>query len=457
MNINDKPLSFNVNGKEVNSFSTLEEARKAAVSKAGNEVIVEKTEQGIFNYKGKSTFEVHEVTDVNPAEIKDNAEVSGLAKGINAIEFIFDKNNDSTKTSDEIYAVKEGKLSAQKEAGSVFAFNTSELGKGTIRVVKNDDKNFAFAFSIKDTPDIAGFESVQKGVKDFLHGFIDSNTFADGDPDDERMLKNQLSNYLNVSVDKSFMRGHFPEITVSLNKQTDGSYNMSLLTDWPIAGLTDKELNKLNITTAKDGKTVIPFGNVKITTDLGKAANPSLAMELLATSYKPINIPLKRVGDQYSTDDKTLAAKTDKAFSSLSTSQNVEITTGATWIGSSKAGLSVSAAYRHDIKDYAAVKFNWGGQVDVMPTTGQFQATPTLGANVTALKYFGVPLSLNVDVGPSLGNMRESKDFSLGIKTGTGLKYNVTDNVDVGINYSHVFGIKGESQNAVGATVGIKF
>jgi hypothetical protein len=458
MNINDKPLSFEVSGKQVNSFNSLEAARKAAIGHEGNEVIVESTKAGVFDYKGESTFTVHEVTAVPANQIKDKLKVNDLAKGMNAVEFVFDKGNDASKTQDEVYSIKDNTLSLQKNVGNVFAFNTSELGKGTIRVVKNDAETFAFALQIKENPDIAGLSSVQNGVKDFLKGFIEKNTFADGDEDDEKMLKNQLNHYLELSVDKSFQTGHFPEINIALTKQPDGTQNMSLLTDWPIAGFTDKEIDKLKISSNNEGKTVIPLGNVKITTDLDKAKdNPSLALELLTKSYKPIDIPLKKVDNSYYLDPMKMSSKTESVFDSLRKDRLVEIGAGFTTIGNSRPEAMVSGVFKKDFKDYAAIKFNYGAQVDVLPSSGRLQVTPTLGANITAPKYYGVPVSLNVDVGPSFGNMNDEKNFSMGIRTGVGAKVNITDKIDVGVNYGHVFGIKNPSQNTVGLSIGFKF
>jgi len=234
---------------------------------------------------------------------------------------------------------------------------------------------------------------------------------------------------------------------------------MSLTTDFPIVGLTEKELNKLNVTTDKNGQTSIPFGQIKVRTALpnSDSSSPEMSFELMSKSFKPIAIPLKLVDNQYFSEEKKLTQATDKAFSSLSRNQLFEVSSGATCLGGQDPALTISAAYKHDFLDYAALKFNFGGQVDVLPQNGQFQVTPTIGTNITAPKYFGVPLSVNVDVGPALGNMTTSKDFSIGIKTGVGLKLNVTDNVDLGVNYGHVFGIRGESQNSIGASLGIKF
>ncbi len=465
MNVNDKPLSFNVDGKQVDSFATLEEARKAAIGRQGNEAIVENTDVGLFEYKGKSTFTVHDAKDLNPEALKKDAiAVNQLSKGINAVEFIFDKGNDAAKTDDQIYAISEGNLNLQKDAGKVFAFNNPELGKGTIRVIKNDDKNFSFALSIKETPDRANdflflhsSQSVHDGLKNYLKTFIDSNSFGDGDEEDDKMLKNQLKHAIELSVDRAMEKGALPEIIVSKTLQKDGSHKMSVTTDFPIAGLTEKDLNKLSISSTSDGKTVIPFGTVKATTNIGKSDNPTLALEFLGSGYVPIDIPLKEVGNQYTTEKKTFETQTNKAFDKLSTDQTVEINTGATWVGGKSPELSISAAYKQNFKDYPAAKLNYGGKVDVLPGSGQFQATPTVGANITGAKYYSIPLSLNVDVGPSLGNMNNNKGFSFGINTAVGLKYNVANKVDIGVNYGHVFGIKAPDQNTVSASVGFKF
>ncbi|GIW21987.1 MAG: hypothetical protein KatS3mg068_0994 [Candidatus Sericytochromatia bacterium] len=435
---------MSVNNSKINSFSSLEEARKFSLNNKGNEIIVEKKEEALFNYVKKTSYEVYSTDKSLDEAIKDSKNISNTQKGIKAIEVIFDDKIIDVKTSKEL-----------KNIGNVYAFNSSEIGKGTIKVINNNDKNLTLSIKIDKTSDILNLDITKNKIKSSIQEAIKDFSFSD-DIDDQKLIKNMISHYLDNTLEKIFTSGQTPELTFSFDKKENGKTTISLVSDFPLVGKTSKELEELNITTNKEGKTIIPLGNINIIHDINKSPKPELFVEVLGLPIKPVEIKLKEVANIYKNDENTIKINTEKGYKDLSRDDNVSIGIGSTWIGNNSSP-SLNIGYRKDIKDYALAKINWGTQLDILPTNLQLQVTPTLGTEINALKYTGVPITFNADIGPSLGNMSSDKSFNFGIKTGLGAKYEFNDQVNLGVSYSHVFGIKGESQNTIGLNFGVKF
>jgi len=435
---------MSVNNSKINSFSSLEEARKFSLNNKGNEIIVEKQENSLFNYVKKTSYDVYRTDNNLENSIKDAKSISNFQKGIKAVELVFDDKIIDLETSKEL-----------KNVGNIYAFNSSEIGKGTIKVINNSSNNLTLSIKIDETSDLLNLDLTKNAIKTSLKKAIENFSFSN-DTDDQRLIKNMVDHYLDISLEKIFTSKQTPELTFSFDKKENGNTSISLISDFPLVGRVSKELEEVKITTNKEGKTVIPLGEININTDINNSNKPELFVEILNLPIKPVEIKLKEVANIYKDDDKTIKYNIERAYNDLSRDDNIFIGIGSTWIGNNSS-LSLNIGYRKDIKDYAVAKLNWGSQLDILPTKGQFQVTPTIGTEIDILKYKGIPLSFNTDIGPSIGNMSSDKSFNFGIRTGLGIKYKITEQADVGISYNHVFGIKGENQNTLGINLGVKF